>query len=159
MSHSLCGRRVGSQVTSHSAYAPPRGSLSRLLQQAFSCQRIATSSSDESRGECARPQLVLPGVRTVQQLPPRLAQPRAGGVPAGGLAQQERKGGVFDNPIKGVPPHDMRHFMAEHEGDLVPCLRTWTSALLNHGGDRGDRVPLQPIVDEQDQESILSCKP
>src|SRR5881397_1109551 len=41
-------------------------------------------------------------------------------MPAGGLPQQKRKSGVFEDPIESVPPHDMRHLMGDHECDLVP---------------------------------------
>ena len=41
-------------------------------------------------------------------------------MPAGGLPQQKRKSGVFYDPIQGVPPHDMRHLMGDHECDFVP---------------------------------------
>src|SRR5437773_179222 len=41
-------------------------------------------------------------------------------MPAGGLPQQKRKSGVSEDPIEGVPPHDMRHLMGDHECDLVP---------------------------------------
>src|SRR5438874_8446438 len=41
-------------------------------------------------------------------------------MPAGGLPQQKRKSSVLEDPIEGVPPHEMRHLMGDHEGDLVP---------------------------------------
>src|SRR5881397_3074428 len=41
-------------------------------------------------------------------------------MPAGGLPQQKRKSGVFEDPIESVPLHDMRHLMGDHECDLVP---------------------------------------
>ena len=34
-------------------------------------------------------------------------------MPAGGLPQQKRKSGVFEDPIEGVTPHDMRHLSAK----------------------------------------------
>jgi hypothetical protein len=103
LSDSLHERRVGGQVISRDADALPRGPLSGFLQQTLPCQCVPASGSDQSHGEDIRLQFVVPGERTPQQLLPRLAQPGAGDVPAGGLAQQQRKRRVFDDPIQGMP--------------------------------------------------------
>ena len=117
---SLCERRVGGKIIACDADALHRGPLSELLQKALPSQCVAASGSDKSHGKYIRLEFVAPGISTTQELLPRLAQPGAGGVPAGGLPQQKRKSGVFDDSINGVPPHDMRHFMGDQECDLVP---------------------------------------
>jgi hypothetical protein len=82
----------------------------------FPGQRLSRPST----GTSGAPGTTVPGVGTAQQLRPRVAQPGGGQVPAGGLAQQKRKRGVFDDPIEGVPPHDVRQLMAEQKCNLVP---------------------------------------
>src|ERR1035437_10882699 len=92
--NSLYERRVGGQVVSRDADALPRGPLSDFLQQAPPGQWVPASRANQSHGKDIRLQFVVPGEGTAQHFPPRLAQPCAGSVPAGDLAQQKGKRGV-----------------------------------------------------------------
>src|SRR5439155_14071129 len=111
--NSLYERWVGGKVIPRDADA--LDPLREFLQKTLPGQCVAASGSDQSHGEGIRLQFVVRGVGPAQELLPRFAQPGAGGVSAGGLPQQKGKSGVFDDAIKGVPPHDMRHLMGDQE--------------------------------------------
>ena len=128
MGEALGEGRVGCEVFSQQRDAPIGDPLRKSLQQPLPSQNVTAAGTDQRHGKGIGLQFAVPGIGATQRWPSDPCQPSTHGSLPGELSQQQGQNGVPDDPIDGVPQNDVRHFVTEDEGDLVPL----TLALLQH---------------------------